>query len=520
MGTPSRIPSGRLPALVLALSLAYVALLGIASRDFGTHWDEASVTRSVQKSFSTGLMLPGWYNYPSLTYDLALVVALPHAVADAAQRWDLQNRGPGSPALVGFLGSPGYLLEIRSLFFLLSALTGLAVYLLAFRLTGHAWAALFGALVSVTAWEFTYHARWVAPDCLVMVLAAFSLWSQQRLLDPGAAPRRRTWLALAAMFTGLATGAKYPGAILVLPLLTAVALSARERRDKLREAGLALLVVFATFALTSPGCFLEPMVCLREVRGEMIHYQYGHGGHTVAAGWMHFSLLATYLGIVLLSRNSVLAALGMALALAGAVDLLRTDRRTAAWLLPMPALFVAYTCMQRVMLVRNDLLLLPVLALLAARGLAWLLRGAGARAPLRYALAGAAALLIAFNLGVATSSAWSIVSPNKVTQKQALERRLAAAPQVKFCLSPGCQALLAESPPFRATNVVDSLPAADRFVFVSNEVKDWTMFAANKLGRYRTVWKRVDEVNWDYYPDWSGSPRMLEVSARDLAATE
>jgi len=153
---------------------------------------------------------------------------------------------------------------------------------------------------------------------------------------------------------------------------------------------------------------------------------------------------------------------------------------------------------------------------LAARGLAWLLRVAGARAPLRAALAGAAALLVVFNLGVAARSAWSIVSPSPATQKQALERRLSSAPGTRFFLSPACQALLAESPPYRATNVVDAMASADRFVFVSSEVEDWTQFAANKRGRYRTVWKRMDEVNWDYYPDWHGSPRVLEVSARAL----
>src|SRR5262249_28770477 len=216
----------RVPVVVLAVVLAYVAVLGVASRDFGTHWDEASITGSVQKSFATGLLLPGWYHYPSLTYDVAMLVALPHALADAAQRFDLQNRGPASPALVGFLGSPGFLLEIRSLFFVLSTLTGLAVYLLALRLTGRAWAAVFGALTTVSAWEFTYHARWVAPDCLLLLPAAFALWSEQRLLDPAAAPRRRAWLTLASAFTGLAAGAKYPGGMLVLPLLTAVALSA------------------------------------------------------------------------------------------------------------------------------------------------------------------------------------------------------------------------------------------------------------------------------------------------------
>jgi len=237
---------------LLAVSLVYVAILGVMSRDFGTHWDEASITGSVEKSFETGLMLPRWYNYPSLTYDLALLGALPHAAADAATRFDLRNPGPGSPALVSFLGGPAYRLELRALFFILAT----------------------------------------------------------------------------------------------------------------------------------------------------------------------------------------------ALAIAGVVDLVRSNRRTAIWLLSMPVLFVGYISMQHVLLVRNDLILLPVLAVLETLGLAWLLRAASARAPRRIAAA-IAALIVAFNLAVATRSAWSIVSPSTVTQKEALERRLSSGADTKFFLSPACQALLA-----------------------------------------------------------------------------
>src|SRR5262249_7351806 len=165
--------------------------------------------------------------------------------------------------------------------------------------------------------------------------------------------------------------------------------------------------------------------------------------------------------------------------------------------------------MQKVMLVRNDLVLLPVLAVLAARGLTWLLRLAGARAPLRSTVAGAAAVLVVFNLGVATRSAWSIVAPNPGTPKQALEPPPASPSRLRFRLSPACRALLGETPAFRATNVVDSMAAAERFVFVSDEVSDWTQFLANRRGLYHTVWQRVDEVNWDYYPDWHGYPRIL-----------
>ena len=70
----------------------------------------------------------------------------------------------------------------------------------------------------------------------------------------------------------------------------------------------------------------------------------------------------------------------------------------------------------------------------------------------------------------------------------------------------------------RPANVVADLGAAERVVFVTDEVRDWRQLAANRPWRYRTVWGRMEDVNWDYYPTWEGHPRVLEVSASDREA--
>ncbi len=515
----TRAGTSPVPRLLLGLSLVTLAALGVASRDIGLHWDEASITRSVRASFETGLLLPRWYNYPSLTYDVALLAALPRALADASAHFDPADGAIASPALLAHLDGQDYLLAVRAVFYVLCTLTGLAAFLTVRRLTGDEWPALFAALAAVAAWEFVYHARWVAPDGLVLVCAAFSLWAQGRILEPGDRGRG-AWIAIAALFAGLGASAKYPGGILLVTLLVAIALApaapGRRRRDGLREAGLALGVALAAFAATSPGCLLEPGRFARGVVGEMMHYQFGHGGHTVASGWPHFVKIAEYLGLVFLSEQPVLAAAGAGLALLGAVTLARTRRSVAIWLLSLPVLFVAYLSLQRVMLVRNLLILLFPMAVLAGIGIAELWRRAAGRRPARLGVAALAAIFTLYNVGVAARSAWSVVSPNPVTQKQALERRLATAPATRFHLSPESRALLEREPAFRPANVVGTMDSADRFVFLSSEVQDWTQFAANRRGRYRSLWKRMDEVNWDYYPDWVGAPRMLEVSARAL----
>lgn len=508
----------------MTLSLIYIGALGVASTNFGLHWDEASVTGSVQKSFETGLLLSHWYNYPSVTYDVGILTALPHLALDAAHSFDITTSRLGSAELVSYLGDTAFKLQLRAVFFLLSTLSGLAVFLLVRRLSGSGWIGLFAALTLVASWEFVYHARWIAPDCLVLLFASFSLWSQYRLMDPQEADRRYFWITVSSCFAGLCMGSKYPGGIVLVPLLLAVAFAPREKDSRpfavLRQMAACLMIAVFTFVLVTPGSVLEPMKFIVGVLGEMSHYAEGHGGYTVTPGWPHFSRLMAYLGLVLLSENLIAAAAATALAIVGIAFLLKTQMRTAVWLLSLPILYIAYMSMQRVMIVRNYLILMPFFVVFAALGLSALARASRSRPVLRYSVIGGALALVAFNLCVATSSSLSIVSPNTASKTSALEQRLGSAPGTKFLLSPACQALFDGDPAHRPANVVASMASADRFIFDSNEVTDWQQFAANQRGRYRTIWTRMHEVNWDYYPSWAGSPRVLEVSARALNARE
>lgn len=516
---PAGGPAARLPALLLALALVAVAALGLASLDVGYHWDESAMIRSVQRSLDVGLMLPGWYNYPSLTYDVTLLTALPRAIPDAVRHSTLAEPHTGSPELLRFLGTPKFDLEVRGVCFVLCMLAGWPVFLLARRLAG-AWAALFAALALLLSWELFYHAHWIAPDGLVMSAVAFALWAQHHVLSEEDAAARRRWIVRAACFAGLATSAKYPGAIALFTLLVAIALARRSgsaaARDVFRESALGLVVTLGVFAFTSPGCWLEPAAFVQDVAREVAHYRFGHGEQTVAAGWDHFSRLAAYLGTVLLSRQPLLAAGAAALAIVGAVDLARARGRTAVWLLALPLPFIAYMSMQRVMLVRNDLLLLPTIATLTGLGLAALARAAAGRAPLRVAVTAAATGLVAVNAAGIAHSGWRIASPSHEMPKPRLEQRLRSTPGIRYALSPVVRRLLDQPPAFHPANVVGVPESADRYVFMSGELTGFQPFGANRRGRYRTLWSMKDEVNWDYYPDWEGGQRMLEISARDV----
>lgn len=507
---------GRAPALLFAVTLAVLAVLGAMSVNYGAHWDEMNITRSVRRSYETGLFLPHWYNYPSVAYDLSTLAALPRVATGGPAALGVTDSVLASPERAAHASSAAFTLELRAVFFVVTLLTGLAVFLLVARLSGSGWTALFGALALVGSWEFFYQARWIAPDGLVLLFVAFSLWAQHRTMDPGAGRAPGGWLLAAAVFAGLAAGAKYPGTLVWLPLVLAAWWApARRTSGRFRRVVLALLVATAVFLATTPGLLFEHANFVHDVQHEMEHYRTGHGGHTVGAGWDAFAKLATYLGLVFFSENRVLAVVGTLFTIAGVVDLARTGGRRAVWLLSFPVVAIAYFSGQRVMIVRNDLFLGASLATLAALGARTLWRAAGERRLARAAIIGAAVLLVGFDLGFAVHSAVSLARPEPPSRPAALAARLASASGTRFALSPGAQALLDSMPAFHATNVVGSMDSADRFVFVSSEVSDWQQFAANKPGRYRTIWKRAEDVDWDYYPTWT-VPRVLEVSAAAL----
>ena len=76
----------KIPSIFVAIAALYIGVIGIISADFGHHWDEKRIVKAVEKSAQTGVLLPRWYNYPSLSYDISLITAVPgivHAALNA-----------------------------------------------------------------------------------------------------------------------------------------------------------------------------------------------------------------------------------------------------------------------------------------------------------------------------------------------------------------------------------------------------------------------------------------------------
>lgn len=101
--------------------------------------------------------------------------------------------------------------------------------------------------------------RAIVPDTYVAALAAFALYAMLRGLRGGG----RGSLAAAVVCIGLATGAKYPAATLLLPL--GAVLIVRGGRRALWTWPLAAAGAFAVFLLTTPYALLDTQTFLRDL---------------------------------------------------------------------------------------------------------------------------------------------------------------------------------------------------------------------------------------------------------------
>jgi Dolichyl-phosphate-mannose-protein mannosyltransferase len=197
---------------------------------------------------------------------------------------------------------------------------------------------------------------------------------------------------LGGLGAGLAAGTKYTAGIALLPLLTAIAVSARDRREPsvrtlLLPASAACLAAAAGFLIANPYALLD----VRTFHAGIARQQRLASGEELAKlGLTQRNGIVYYLWSLTwgLGWIPALAALG------GALDLLARKRRLALVLLPAPLLYVLFMGLQERYFGRWLLPILPIVILLAASGGMALARAVAGRAP-RSAVPAAALVVVA-----------------------------------------------------------------------------------------------------------------------------
>jgi hypothetical protein len=494
----------------ISVGLAVLALLvgtGLWGLDFGYHWDEGKLVHALDRLHAEGAPLPTFYNYPSFSYWVAAAV---YAVAPPVSR-------------IG-VADPAFHLRVRVAFLLFSSAVLIWLFAAVVAAGGLPWEAATAVGMLGLSWELGYHLRWIAPDGPLMVFGAATLFC---VLMAKRRPRQRRWIRSAAVAAGLATGSKYPGGLLILPVLLvllqevaaardrAAALPWRRLTDRVflgRAAG-ALGLLLAAYLVTTPGTLIEPGRFFHDVFFEVRHYLAGHYEFTAPRGPAHLARMLVYLGAEFFSAYLPVA-LGLAvLVLAGAAALIRREPRTAAVILVFPVGYLLYFSLQKVFIVRNLLVVTPFLALLAARGAREVLGAVRLRALRALAVSAMVAILLV-NAGFLVRAAASIRSRSPERDARKALQYARAKPGRRIAVSKGTRGWLEAVDDSLPPNLVSDLRNADQAFILASEAFRLLPFPQGDRPESTLGWFGPREVNVEYYISWSGDDRILLYTAK------
>jgi len=506
-----------LPALAL---VAFFTITGIRGVDFGDHWDEVEwQIQPVREMVGSGILLPRASLYPSLCKWLTLLPAIPAGIQVGFKK----GATPRSvqAAMVVTANAPEYLLTVRRLYIFVSALAMLWIYGAALALRRPWWEAFVAAAGLGLSWEYAYHARWVATDCILVQFSALTMF----MLALFFRQRNVWWLRAAAVSTGLAIGTKFPGGVLLCPLVLAgvLTLPIRDLRAQIVRAVSSGAIAFVTYLISTPATLLDPFTFADRLSFIAAYYQQGHWGYTVTGPWQHGKLVLAYFAVSFFSPYLPIAIALFGCTIVGAVLWVRSDRIVAAVLVGFPVVFLLYFCGRyRAMIVRNYLFLTPFLCVLAARGVAEIsqrLRFAWARR----SFAGAVTAALAANALFLVQAGEGIRHFDPSIYVAQAVAYVTGHPRTRFLLSNKVRALAAAQqlrlPPNVASNVGATKDRSfDQVVFFPQaEGPDPWHMKTNDPWMTKAVFG-PREINFGWYATWTGRDRVVVMTAAKAKA--
>jgi hypothetical protein len=230
---------------------------------------------------------PHFFRYPSLTFYLNFilqagwyfVLSLTGSVDSLNDFRQLLAQRLDTAVLLG-----------RVLDALLGALIVIPAWRLGRLLAGSAAGWIAGLLAAVLPVAVT-ESQLAGPDVLLTLCAGWALVAATRIAERG---ERRDYL-WCGVAIGLATGAKYPGAFLVAPLVAAhLARTWREPGTPVLSLSLfeALAVSALAFVAASPYVLLDLPGALRDLGFERHHMAVGHFGREQGRAWSFYLVSA------------------------------------------------------------------------------------------------------------------------------------------------------------------------------------------------------------------------------------
>jgi hypothetical protein len=516
-------------AAVAAL-VAYFVTVGCLGVDFGKHWDEWYHVEGLKHCVDTLTWFPQRQIYNGIYFLLGLpfVIAkalpfLPAILRDVASHSEHQSDIGKSPAIkeaqqaiVAFLDSHDYLLDIRRTFVCVTSLTIVWVYLTVRRMhPKHTTAALAAAAFVAFSWEAGYHARYIAVDGVVMQFLALELYAFCRAWRAPDASTLRRWTAVTAAAAAAAWAGKTTAIFAALPMIALVVRPEIAKTDRRRLVVTIAASYFATAFVLSPGAFIDPFRYLATMAVERHNYNDVVPLHPhLVDGWgLRLWRAVLWLIAVVPSPVVALAVPLSALAGVGVWSWLRREAVPAVWL-AFCAAFLLFVTTNRQLIVRNCLIVVPFVAVSFGVGVAWL---AGRRTRWRPAAVGFIVAAFAWNAvwGVRAAASIRHATPETVLETFRADRD---KDRGRYRLSPKLAARLGEPWTTKAgcrpiAAVGNNTTAPDR-VFLLHGEHLWNRFANNRPGALATVYGPL-AANLDWYITFQGAmpeDRIIGVS--------
>ena len=479
----------------MLLPLLIFWLTGVAGLDYGYHWDEPKLLESVRVSVYEGVYLPTFYNYPSMSHTLGVLSAMPE-ILNNIDRNHLNEPVFHAHIAAYQLDNHNFTLRTRLVFLTVTSLTIIWVYGLMLLWRRSIWLALLSSSIVALSWEVAYHARWIAPDTILMQFGALFLLC---VIQAYRHPQHRGWLWASVIVAGLATGTKYPAGLLLLPALGLIYQQTRSWMTVIQ----AIFLFGISYLITTPGTLLQPFKFWHNVEFEMWHYSFGHSKHTVSGGLEHLIKNIEYLSTVQLSHFPVIALVLFGLALLGVVVLWRESRRLAGLTLLFPLLYLLVMSLQRAMLIRNLLILVPFIAVYAGIGAGWLWDKLPQRW-IRSILVVTLIVILTINGVWLGYSARSIVNRHTTQYLADVRGWLIQYPELTYYASTQVRTALGDAIP---ENITSDLSQADEVLVYLKEIQEVDPMPANIPRLFITQFGSW-EANIEYYT-WHGDNKIM-----------
>lgn len=486
---------------------------GIKGIDFGYHWDEHRITNSIKKSTKEGLYLPRWYNYPSVSFDIALLGVIPEAFKISTKnKYDLNNFEENN---VSRSTKDTIKFRIRGIFLFITLSSSLLLFLLILSWRKNYIEAFLGSTILLSSWELHYHARWIAPDGLMMTFGLLSMFLM--FISIKSKNLSTIFLRIAAIFVGITCSTKYTGGIFISPLFYSAYLIYVKNKNYImpltREYLYLIIIFIISFIAFTPGAVIEPFKFIQDVTAEIRHYKFGnHGGYGVTSMLQHNWLMSKYIAFIVFSKYPIIAFTFFIFSIIGILNLILTNTRLTILLLLAPSLYLFYFSMQKVMIVRNLLVLFPFLSLLASRGIMTIFKLLKNRYLQKAVLFGVSASLL-INFSWMTNAANSIQQKGNINNNKNVVSFIKKNPNIDYYVTRAVIKYSYIDEQHLPKNVVYKLNKADKIIFLSSEITNSAIWIINRPGIYKVISGPL-EVNWDYYASWKGDIRILAVDKK------